>query len=308
MGPLKNCYIPVIHAVIRCGEFLSGADVPMHRMPWGSLLPLLLATPAAQAGHWVLLDPKGPIARDESSLMLTAFGLMLVVVIPVFVMTFLFAWKYRASNEQARYTPDWDHSAVIEAVVWLVPAALILILSVLVWQSSHRLSPYRPLNSPVPPMHIQVVAMDWKWLFIYPDLGLASVNRLVVPVDTPLNFQITSDSVMSSFFIPQWGGQIYAMGGMKTQLHLLVDQPGVYDGLNTQFSGEGFSGMTFRAEALSRADFSRWVREAPRGRPVLDPVTFNRLEAPDEHVPPQLYSAVTPHLFDQIVRKYSGMP
>lgn len=274
------------------------------------LLLLLCAgitSPAPAMADWVLLNPKGPIAAAEDHLILVAFGLMLVVVIPVFVMTFLFVWKYRESNPKAIYTPDWSHSTAIEIVVWLVPAILISVLSWMVWDSSHRLSPYRPLHSSLPPLTVQVVAMDWKWLFIYPDLGLASVNRLIVPSNTPLDFSITSDAVMSSFFIPQWGGQIYAMAGMKTQLHLWVDEPGQYEGWNTQFSGDGFSGMSFPAIALPEKSFQAWVHNATLNPSALDVGAFRALEAPSEDVPPHLYSSVSPHLFDRILRQYHGM-
>ena len=176
--------------------------------------------------HAPILDPKGPIALAERDLLFTAVVLMLIVIIPVFVMTFLFAWRYRSSNGKARYTPDWSYSARIDAVIWLVPALIVIALGVLVWSNTHKLDPYRPIDSAVPPLEVEVVAQDWKWLFIYPEQEIAVVNQLVFPSQRPLSLKITSDTVMNSFFIPALGGQIYAMAGMQTRLQLLADAPG----------------------------------------------------------------------------------
>ncbi len=279
---------------------------------WMTLLPLLWFTPPGMAcegdcgnSHWAILDPKGPIAADEKHLILTAFALMLIVVIPVIVMTFAFAWKYRASNTRAAYTPKWDNSHLIEGVVWFVPAVIVVILGTLVWRSTHDLTPEKPLVSDVKPLTVQVVAMNWKWLFIYPEQGVASVNQLVMPVGTPVNFRITSDSVMNSFFIPRLGGQIYAMAGMQTQLNLLADTPGTYRGLGTQFSGEGFAGMSFEARATSPEAFQQWVSEAKASPHALDGTRLKQLEVPSENVQPVYFSGVEPQIFESILQKYA---
>ena len=265
----------------------------------------LLLLPGWAQASWALLDPKGPIAADEKQLILTAFALMLIVVIPVIVMTFAFAWKYRASNTAATYAPKWDYSHQVEAVVWLVPAVIVLILSTLVWRSTHALTPEKPLVSAVKPLTVQVVAMNWKWLFIYPEQGVASVNELVIPVGTPVQFLITSDSVMNSFFIPRLGGQIYAMAGMQTELNLQADEPGTYRGLDTQFSGTGFSGMHFETQATPVAAFEQWVKNTRKSRLVLDDTRLKQLEVPSEDVTPTRFSRVTPQLFESILQKYA---
>ncbi len=219
-----------------------------------------------------ILSPKGDIGAQEKTLLFTATGLMLIVVIPVIVMTLAFAWKYRASNTQAEYKPDWHHSNRIEAVVWLVPCVIIAILGWITWESTHKLDPYRPLDSEVKPVTIQAVSLDWKWLFIYPEQGIATVNEIAFPKDTPVNFQITSDSVMNSFFIPQLGSQIYSMAGMMTKLHLIANEEGVFDGISANYSGGGFSGMRFKAIATSEQGFQDWVaKEAKASGTALTP-------------------------------------
>ncbi len=254
--------------------------------------------------EWSLLDPKGPIAADEKALILTAFALMLVVVVPVILMTFAFAWKYRASNKAATYAPKWDTSAKIEAIIWLVPAVIVIVLGVLVWKSSHALSPYKPIASAAQPIQVEVVAMGWKWLFIYPDLGIATVNHLEIPTGVPVSFRLTSDSVMSSFYIPRLGGQIYAMAGMQTRLHLMADQPGTYPGFNTQYNGDGFSGMHFNAVATSPQGFDAWVGQIRQTSAALDESTFRKLAVQSENNSPEYFSSVKPHLFEYVMQKY----
>ena len=204
------------------------------------LLPLWASTLLGGCSFTVL-DPKGQIGADERSIIVTATGLMLIVVVPVIVLTLAFAWRYRASNKASVYAPDWAHSTRIEAVVWSVPCAIVAALAVLAWTSSHKLDPYRPIASTAKPITIEVVSLDWKWLFIYPGLHMATVNQIAFPVNVPVNFHITSGSVMNSFFIPQLGGQVYAMAGMQTQLHLIADAAGSYDGISGNYSGAGFS-------------------------------------------------------------------
>lgn len=274
---------------------------------WMTLLLAVPATGFACEGNcspWAILDPKGPIAADEKHLILTAFGLMLIVVIPVIVMTFAFAWKYRAGNKAAVYAPKWDSSHIVEGVVWVVPAVIVMILGALVWRSTHALDPEKPLVSDVKPLVVEVVAMNWKWLFIYPEEGVATVNKLVIPKDRPVDFHITSDSVMNSFFIPRLGGQIYAMAGMQTRLNLLASEVGTYRGLNTQFSGEGFSGMNFETQVTSPEAFQGWLQDARQGGAALDNATLKVLEEPSENVKPVYFSSVEPALFQTIMQKY----
>ncbi len=220
---------------------------------------LLAMAPLLGGCQFSVMDPMGPIGASEKSLILFATGLMLLIVVPVIVMTLAFAWRFRASNTAAVYKPDWEHSTKIEVVVWLVPCLLIIVLAAVTWSSTHRLDPYRPIASANKPIEVDVVSLDWKWLFIYPDLHIASVNELALPVGTPVNFRITSAGVMNSFFIPQLGGQIYSMAGMQTRLSLLASKPGNYAGISANYSGDGFSDMDFTARAMSSSDFTAWV-------------------------------------------------
>lgn len=255
-------------------------------------------------GHMVLLEPKGPIGAAERSLILTAVGLMLIVVIPVIIMAFLFPWKYRASNTKASYAPKWSHSGKLEWIMWLVPVAIITVLGVLVWNTTHYLDPYKPIDAGLKPVRIEAVSLDWKWLFIYPDQNIATVNRLVFPANVPLSFRITSDTVMTSFFIPQLGSQIYAMAGMQTRLHLMAAEPGTYAGQNQQFSGRGYADMTFKAIATSRKQFEAWVLKVKRSPNNLDLARFEELERPSVGSPVVFFSSVKPDLFEFIIRKY----
>ncbi|MEJ2346684.1 MAG: ubiquinol oxidase subunit II [Gammaproteobacteria bacterium] len=256
------------------------------------------------SSHLSLLHPEGPIGAHEVWVIGIAFALMLIVVIPVFVMTFLFAWRYRASNTRATYTPNWGYSKKIELVVWLVPAVIVISLGILLWKTTHELSPYRPLASTQKPVKVEAVAMDWKWLFIYPQQHIASVNRLVFPAKAPLSLRLTSDTVMTSFFIPRLGSQIYAMPGMRTKLHLLADKPGTYTGRNFQFSGRGYSAMHFKAVATSKAGFRNWVSRVRQSQRKLNVAAFKRLATPSVGHAVTYYASVRPHLFDYIMRQY----
>jgi len=253
-----------------------------------------------------LLDPKGSVGAAEKSLILTATGAMLLVVVPVIILTLAFAWHYRASNRKATYAPKWAFSLPIEIVVWTVPALIILFLGILTWKTSHELDPYRPLDSKVKPINVEVVALDWKWLFIYPDLGIATVNQLAMPVGTPVNFRITSDAVMNSFFIPQLGSQIYAMAGMQTRLHLIADEAGDYAGISSNYSGKGYSDMKFRALAMSDADFDAWVARAREASQRLSMDEYATVARPSAKNPVQYFSSVDPNLFRNIVAKYNN--
>jgi cytochrome o ubiquinol oxidase subunit 2 len=256
--------------------------------------------------HTLLLDPKGPIGEAERFLIIMAFVLMLIVVIPVFVMVFWFSLRYRASNTKATYTPKWDYSAKLDWVVWLVPIAIVTVLAYLTWTRTFQLDPYKPIESDVKPVRIEVVSLDWKWLFIYPDYNIASVNQLVFPTNVPLSLRLTSDTVMISFFIPQLGSQMYAMAGMQTRLHLMADEPGTYAGQNQEFSGRGYADMHFKAIAVSRKQFETWLRKAKQSPDKLDQARYEKLREPSIGHPVRCFSRVKPHLFDSIVGRYMG--
>ena len=251
-----------------------------------------------------LLEPAGKIAADEKHLIIVSTLLMLIVVIPVIFLTLFFAWKYRASNTSATYMPNWSYSHRIEAVVWAVPIAIILVLGVITWKTTHELDPYKPLESSVKPIEVQVVALDWKWLFIYPEQHIATINEIQFPAGTPVNFKITSDTVMNVFFIPQLGSQIYAMAGMQTQVHLIADQPGVYDGLSTNFSGAGFPDMKFTATATSQADFDAWVAKVKASGNKLGLDNYADLAKPSSKAPVKYFASVEPVLFAAVLDKY----
>ncbi|GJH00576.1 ubiquinol oxidase subunit II [Paraburkholderia terrae] len=252
----------------------------------------------------VLFDPKGDIGVQEKNLILIALGLMLLVVIPVIALTLYFAWRYRASNTKAKYAPTWAHSTVIEVVVWTIPCIIVATLAVLIWKTTHSLDPYKPIESNVKPVRVEVVALNWKWLFIYPDYGVASVNQLALPVDTPVDFRLTAESLMNSFFIPQLGSQVYAMSGMQTQLHLIANSAGTYAGRSSAFSGPGFSDMSFDTVVTSRGEFDAWVARAKASPQALDVAAYDSLQQPSRKNPVTLYSNVAPGLFDGIVYQY----
>ena len=252
--------------------------------------------------HMEVLSPKGDIGMDERSLIFIALGLMSLVVVPVIVLTLFFAWRYRASNTKATYAPKWSHSNRIEVVMWTIPCVIIAILAWITWTSTQRLDPYRPLQSKVKPVTIQAVSLDWKWLFIYPDYGVASVNQIAFPVNVPVHFEITSGSVMNAFFIPQLGSQIYAMAGMETQLHLNAREQGTYQGLSSNYSGAGFSDMRFKAIATSQQGFQDWIKHARSVPATLDASAYQSLLKPSQKVPVSYYGSVTPGMFGHILQ------
>jgi cytochrome o ubiquinol oxidase subunit 2 len=252
-----------------------------------------------------VIDPGGPIALAERDLLLTAALIMLIVIVPVFIMAALFSWRYRASGGKGHYAPNWTYSGRIDAVVWLVPAAIVVTLGIVLWGATHRLDPYKQIDPGVAPLEVQVVAQDWKWLFIYPEQQIAAVNELVFPAGTPLSLKITSDTVMNSLYIPALSGQIYAMAGMQTRLHLLADEPGQFMGRNSQYSGRGFAQQFFQAIALSKQDFDAWVAKVKQSTDQLDAGAYHALAAPSVAHPVTYYSAVEPNLFDTIVAKYA---
>jgi cytochrome o ubiquinol oxidase subunit 2 len=251
-----------------------------------------------------VLSPKGVIADKERNLIIIATLLCMIVVIPVFVMLFWFAWKYRASNTKARYEPNWDRNRLLESIWWGVPCLIIIALGTITWKATHELDPYKSLDSNVAPIKVQVVALEWKWLFIYPDQHIATVNYLQLPVNTPINFQITADAPMNSFWIPSLGGQVYAMSGMSTQLHLMASETGDYKGSSANISGEGFSGMNFAVKATSRTDFDNWVKAAQVSPNVLGATEYDTLAKKSKDNPPIAYILTKADLYDTIVMKY----
>lgn len=272
---------------------------------------VLVLLTAGVLGAWLLrdmniavLNPKGTIGQQQYDLIIISTLLMLIVVIPVFVLTFFIVWKYRASNTKAKYTPDWDSNRKLEAIWWGLPLLIIALLSVIIWKSSHDLDPYKPLASTTKPLTIQVVALDWKWLFLYPEQGVASVNFIQIPVNTPVNFRITADAPMNSFWIPNLGGQVYAMAGMETKLHLEASETGDYQGSSANISGEGFASMRFTAKAGSQSDFASWVQTTKKSQNHLTRDEYDKLAEPEGNIAPMYYGAFDGNLYDTIIMKY----
>lgn len=276
-------------------------------------LALLVFSAVALCGVYVyghppaLLNGKGLIAKQETALMLEATLLMLVVAVPVWGLLFFFAWRYRAGNTNAEYSPDWEHSKMDELIWWAIPLEIILVLAAITWSSTHALDPRKPLDSSVAPLTIEVVALPWKWLFIYPAQGIATVNFVEIPVNTPIDFKITADAPMNSFWIPQLGGQIYAMTGMTNDLQLIADETGDYEGLSANYSGEGFAKMRFTARSVPQVNFDAWVAEMRRASTTLDSASYVDLAKPGDPGPVYYYGAVEKDIFRVILKASDGM-
>ena len=280
-------------------------------MRWIQLFTLSFVACLISGCDLVVLNPSGDVAAQQSDLILYSTVLMLIVIVPVMALTVFFAFHYRASNTKAAYEPDWSHSISLEIVVWSLPMAIIICLAGLTWVATHRLDPYQPLrrisaeipiNTEVKPMVIQAVAMDWKWLFIYPEYGIATVNEAAAIVDRPIEFQLTSSTVMNSFYVPALAGQIYAMGGMQTELNAVINETGVYEGFSANYSGEGFSKMRFRFRGVDANTFEAWLEtvRAP-GAPLLDRNTYVELEQPSIGNPVSYYNGIESGLWDRII-------
>ena len=285
--------------------FIERTVLKPHRII--ALLPLVAILSACNA---VVLHPSGDVAVQQRDLLLYAVELMSIVIVPVAFLTALFAWHYRASNTKARYEPHWHHSTKLEVVIWGVPVIIIGFLGVATWTTAHTLDPYHPITriapgQPVPPgtkpLKVEVVALDWKWLFIYPELGIATVNDLAAPVNQPIEFRITSSKVQNSFMIPAMAGQIYAMVGMETELHAVINQPGDYKGYSARFSGAGFSGMHFVFHGMNNSDFDKWVADARASGAALDSASYLQLAVPSENEPIHRYASVDPQLYGKIL-------
>ncbi|NUR13141.1 MAG: ubiquinol oxidase subunit II [Bradyrhizobium sp.] len=248
-----------------------------------------------------MLDPVGPVASAEKTILINSTAIMLAIIIPTMLATVAFAWWFRRGNTKATYRPDWEYSGAIEMVVWAIPALTIMLLGGITWIGSHDLEPSKPLPSKTAPLKVEVVSLDWKWLFIYPDQGVATVNQLVVPAGTPVSFRLTSATVWNAFFVPQMGSMIYTMPRMTTQLNLQADKPGTYNGLSSHFSGDGFPGMQFQVQALPADQFAMWAQNAHASQQKLDGAGYAALSRPSSYVKPMTYGAVSPGLFDAIV-------
>ncbi len=255
-----------------------------------------------------MLNPQGPIGTAERGLMLHTIELMLIVAVPVYILIFFFAWKYRASNTSAKYMPEWEHSKMDELVWWAIPLEIVLVLAALTWTSTHELNPPNPIASDTPGMTIEVVALPWKWLFIYPEQGIATVGGLTIPVGTPITFKVTADAPMNSFWIPQLGGQIYAMSGMVTTLNLMASSPGTYSGYSSNYSGDGFASMGFKATAVPQGDFDSWVAQTKEGVMALNYPTYQSLAQPGTIDAPFSYASVADDLYDKILMQFMSPP
>ncbi len=266
-------------------------------------VPVVLLISAATLGGCSegVLDPKGPIASAERQILFNSLGIMLAIVIPTILATLGVAFWFRSSNTRALYMPDFNYSGRLELLVWSIPTMTVLLVGGVAWVGAHDLDPRKPIVSAVNPVSVQVVSLDWKWLFIYPEQSIASVNRLTVPVGTPISFDLTSSGVMNSFFVPQLGSQIYTMPGMVTHLHLQADHPGTYPGLSANFSGNGFADMRFTVDAVPAEQFAQWVTATQNNGPVLDAATYAELAKPSKAVAPFTYRSVVPGLFASIV-------
>lgn len=259
--------------------------------------------------NMVVLNPKGPIAEHEKHLFILALCLILIVVIPVLILTVIISIRYRASSKKAKYDPSFTHSTKLELFWWLIPIIIIAILAVVTWRTTHELDPYKPLDgkalgSKAKPVVIQAISLRWKWLFIYPQYGIATVNYVKLPVKTPINFYITSDAPMNSFQIQQLGGQIYAMNGMQTKLHLFADGEGTYRCRSVSYSGSGFAGMRCFAQSVATQDFNAWVAKVKKSPKVLDMKTYKALAEPSENNPPVFYSSVESGLFQKVINSF----
>ena len=272
-----------------------------------ALLPLSLLLAGCDM---VVMNPSGDIAVQQRNLILISTGLMLLIIVPVIVLTLLFAWRYRSSNWEAKYDPDWHHSTSLEVVIWAAPLVIIIALGAITWVSTHLLDPYRPLErldaeralpENVKPLEVQAVALDWKWLFFYPEYNVATVNELAAPVNRPISFKITAASVMNAFYVPALAGMIYAMPGMQTQLHAVINRAGEYEGLSSHYSGSGFSRMTFKFHGLDGDGFDQWVAKVKQQGSDLTRDAYLELERPSERVPVTYYATFADGLFGKIL-------
>ncbi|CAN5131585.1 ubiquinol oxidase subunit II [soil metagenome] len=275
-------------------------------------LPLAIIAAFLGGCDMVVMNPAGDIALQQGNLVIFATALMLVIVVPVIALICLFAWRYRASNKAARYEPDWDHSTQLELIIWAAPLLIVICLGAVTWTATHLLDPYRPIeriakgrpvNPNVKPLDVEVVALDWKWLFIYPEYNIATVNELAAPVDRPIRFRLTSSSVMNAFYVPTLAGMIYTMPAMETKLNAVINKPGNYAGFSSNYSGAGFSGMRFRFHGLDDAGFAAWVARNKASGAGLTRANYIKLEKPTENAPVIRFGTIDPTLFDAVINQ-----
>ena len=260
----------------------------------------------------IVMNPLGDVAVQKAQLIVTSTLLMLLIIVPVIAATLFFAFRYRQSNTAATYTPEWDHSTRLELLIWGAPLAIIIALGAITWISTHKLDPYRPLDridaqhavAPgTKPLVVQVVALDWKWLFVYPEQGIATVNELAAPVDRPIEFRITSSTVMNAFYVPELAGMVYAMPGMETQLHAVINKVGNYEGMSANYSGAGFSDMKFRFLGMTDSDFAQWVDDNKASGQTLDKLAYLKLEAPSQREPVRHFASVERDLYTAVLNR-----
>jgi cytochrome o ubiquinol oxidase subunit 2 len=276
----------------------------------GRLFLLLTLMLTLSGCDMVVMSPSGDIAAQQRDLIVVSTILMLLIIVPVIILTLWFAWHYRQSNKSAKYDPEWHHSTGLEVIIWSAPLAIIIALGAITWVSTHKLDPYRPLDridatrpvtKDMKPLTVEVVALDWKWLFIYPDYGIATVNEMAAPVDVPINFKLTASSVMNSFYVPALAGMIYTMPGMQTKLHAVINKPGEFEGLSSNYSGDGFSHMRFKFHGLDQAGFDGWVARVKQGGTMLNRDTYLKLEKPSTKEPVRYYAGFDDGLYEAIL-------
>lgn len=272
------------------------------------LIGLGLLIAALMRGNDVaLLDPKGFVAQEQHGLMIFSMGLMLAVAIPAVILLYFFAWKFRADNQKATYNPNMRHSKRLLLIMWTIPSVVVVILASVMWPATHKLEPQKTMDSSKEALTIQVAALRWKWLFIYPEQNIASVNFAQIPVDTPVRFELTADDApKSSFWVPHLGGQLYAMAGHSNPLYLMAEEAGDYPGASAEINGPGFAGMRFTVRASTQAEFDQWVQDVQRLPEVLDEAEYEKLLEPSEKHPVALYSQPVKGLYDKMLMKYSG--
>ncbi|MDB5715366.1 MAG: cytochrome ubiquinol oxidase subunit [Sphingomonadales bacterium] len=294
------------------GDYLMRMLAPGRPARSFRIIPVVVLAAMLSGCDMVVMNPMGDVALQQRNLVIFATVLMLVIVIPVIALVCLFAWRYRSGNKDARYEPHWDHSTQLELVIWAAPLLIVICLGAVTWTGTHLLDPYRPIErlskgKPVAkdakPLDVQVVALDWKWLFIYPEYGFATVNELAAPVDRPIRFRLTSSSVMNAFYVPTLAGMIYTMPSMETKLHAVINKPGDYAGFSSNYSGAGFSGMRFRFYGMNDAAFNAWVSRNKAAPGTLSRNLYLKLEQPTEKVPVMRFGTVAPGLFDAVVNQ-----
>lgn len=289
----------------RVGKFLRAQRPLITALAIGLLIVVVLVLVTREASYSIM-QSKGSVANDQRDLIIFTTILSLIVIIPVFIMTFVITHRYRADKPRGKYRPKWHENKLLEGVWWGVPILIIALLSVVIYTSSHRLDPFRALDSDKRAITVQVVALQWKWLFIYPEQGIATVNYVQFPEDTPIKFEVTADAPMNAFWIPQLGGQIYAMNGMQSEINLIADEIGVYDGSSSNISGEGFAKMRFKAEAVSQANFDQWAKGVKTDKHALTSGTYVTLATPGTDIPVTQYGSVERGLFGGIITKFMG--